>query len=578
MNLFDTPSTITPPPFEMNKAEERAWEWFKQNRFMWDVLTPTDPKITQLRKTYRLEVHREPPFEGASNVHIPIVRWMVDTLTVRLHTAHFNQQPYVLLRPFNTSRQGAVSALETVLFNYQRLSRRADAFYPIILDAVLLGTGIGHKRWTVRGNKSYPETVYVPLENFICYPNFSEQIVMGHREIVSFRHLEAEYEIPDYIAEKLNRGLAATYSRQADHSLDHVPETGWGILTVVKLYFWFEGKLWEVHYLPFYGDALLFREAPIQMFPYVVMRLTPRSLSIFGEGLGRLLLGLEQEITELHNIRLDNHILTNMPIFKVRRGSSANQITHFRAGMKVPVETPADIDILLMPQQIGQGILQEEQQLLEYAKLVAGVSELMSGQPPSPYHTAYAVEATLLEGSVRFKLMFHFSREALRHDALLDLLLMRRYSDPLYEQRLTEKLPPILEFTDEEIVQESEFVIEPNTANINKETDRQRWLMIRQLFMDRLTEAGRWEVDAHILRLMGIVNPESILGQKPDDTPPPVVEGEAMAGLTGGGGVPPELVEMAAQLMGGSSDVVSMTGQSNIQQKEIAEALGNMLR
>lgn len=404
---------------------------------------------------------------------------------------------------------------------------------------------------------------------------------MGHREVISFRHLEAEYDIPEYVAEKLNKGLATAYFRQNDKALDHIPETGWGILTLVKLYFWFEETLWEVHYLPFYGDALLFRKAPIQMFPYVILRLTPRSVSIFGEGLGRLLLELEQELTELHNIRLDNHKLTNMPIFKVRKGSSANQVSHFRPGMKVPVETPADIDVLLMPQQLGQGIMEEERQLIEYAKLISGISELMAGQPPSPYHTAYAVEASLLEGSVRFKLMFHFSREALRYDALYDLLLMHKYSDPLYEQRLTEKLPPILEFTEEEIIQESEFVIEPNTANINKETDRQRWLMIRQLFMDRLSEAGRWEVDAHILRLMGLVNPESILGQKPDDSlPAPVMEEQIMAGVPMGGNrntLPPELIEFAAQLVSKSPEAVSMTGQSNIQQKELMRALGDAL-
>jgi len=583
MNLFDTSQlqNITPPPVQMSKAEQEAWDWFRSNRFFWDVLTPSDPKIAQLRKTYRLEVHREPPFEGASNIHVPLVRWMVDTLTVRLHTAHFNQQPYVLLRPFNTERQGAVNALETVLFNYQRLSKRADAFYPIILDAVLLGTGVGYKRWVVRGNRSYPETIYIPLEDWIVYPNYSEQMIMGHRERMSLRRFEAEYDVDERLAEKLNKGLTAAYTQATDQSLDNIPETGWGVITVVQLYFWYKGKLWEVHYLPFYGDALLFREYPLKMFPYVVMRLTPRSLSIFGEGMGRLLLSLEEELTELHNIRLDNHKLTNMPVFKVRKGSSANQVSHMRPGMKIPVETPTDIDILLMPQQIGQGIMEEEQQLIEYAKLVSGVSELMAGQPPSPYHTAYAVEATLLEGSVRFKLMFHFSREALRQDALLDLLLIKRFSDPLYEQRLTDKLPASLEFTEEEILQESEFIIEPNTININKETDRQRWLMIRQLFMDRLTPAGQWEIDAHILRLMGLVNPESILGQKPEDTPPPVFEEQMIAGMGGtnsGGGLPPQLVELATQLMGGSPEAVSMTGQSNIEQSEIAEALGSIIR
>jgi len=567
---------LNPPPVKLKGKEEAAWNWFVNNRFFWDVLRPSDNKISELRKTYKLEVRREPPFEGASNIHIPLVRWMVDTLTVRLHTAHFNQQPYILLRPYNTEREASVSALESVLFSYQRLSRRADSFYPIILDAVLLGTGVGHKRWVERGSRSYPYLQYVPLEDFICYPNYSEQILMGHRELVSLRYLQKEYELTEELAEKLNKGLSSHYAQSTDSGLDLVPETGWGVVLLAHIYFWYEDELYEVHYLPFYGEALLFRKYHFPVFPYVVMRLTPRTQSIFGEGVGRLLLNIEQEITELHNIRLDNHILTNMPVFKVRKGSSAAQVQHMRPGMKIPVETPTDIDILLMPQQLGQGIMQEEQQLLDYAKLVGGVSELMSGQPPSPYHTAYAVEATLLEGSVRFKLMFHFSREALRQDALLDLLFIRKFSDPLFEQRLTDKLPASLDFTEEEIMQETEFIIEPNTSNINKETDRQRWLMIRQLFYDQLSEAGRWTIDSIILRQMGIVNPESILGQKPDGVAPVVEEQAPMGAPMGemGSVLPPELL-MQLQSLIEQGGIPSMGG-ANIQAKEAIEALGEI--
>lgn len=570
---------LNPPPVKLKAKEEAAWNWFVNNRFFWDVLRPSDVKIHHLRKTYKMEVDREPPFEGASNIHIPLVRWMVDTLTVRLHTAHFNQQPYVLLRPYNTEKEASVSALETILFSYQRLSRRADSFYPIILDAVLLGTGVGHKRWVERGNRSYPLLQYIPLEDFICYPNYSEQILMGHRERVSLRYLQKEYDLSEELVEKLNKGFSAHYAQSTDSTLDLVPETGWGVVLLAHIYFWYEDELYEVHYLPFYGEALLFRKYHFPVFPYVVMRLTPRTQSIFGEGIGRLLLDLEREITELHNIRLDNHILTNMPVFKVRKGSSAAQVQHMRPGMKVPVETPTDIDILLMPQQIGQGIMQEEQQLLDYAKLVGGVSELMAGQPPSPYHTAYAVEATLLEGSVRFKLMFHFSREALRQDALLDLLFIRKFSDPLFEQRLTDKLPASIDFTEEDILQEAEFLIEPNTSNINKETDRQRWLMIRQLFYDQLPEAGRWTIDSIILRQMGIVNPESILGQKPDGVAPVVEEQMAMGGMPPMGGgietlIPPDLL-MQLQGLIGQGGVPSMGG-ANIQAKEATEALGEI--
>jgi len=148
--------------------------------------------------------------------------------------------------------------------------------------------------------------------------------------------------------------------------------------------------------------------------------------------------------------------------------------------------------------------------------MVSGISEIMLGQTDR-YTTAYSVESALLEGSVRFKQYYNMGKECLRRDALIDLLLIKHFGNPLVEASLVGGVAPSDMFSIDEINNETEFSIEPNTAQINRETDRQRWLMIRELFYPTLSPKGRWEVDSRILKLMGVAKPEEILGEKPTE-------------------------------------------------------------
>ena len=505
--------------FSVPAEWSEALDYFKRYRYFFETHNPDKAVIEPLRRSWRLETNRRPLFEGANNIHIPVLRWMVDALATRLFAAHFSQTPYVLLRPFNTNLINRITDLEELLFLYQRLSQRSRYFYPIILDAVLLGTGVGFKSWKREQGKSYPLTEYVPLENLIAYPavrRFEDLMVIGHKEAYTIKRLSEEFDLPEDLYRRIGIGAMM---KELKPDPEMTAETGWGIVQVNRLYFWYNGDWFEAVYLPMYGHILHFAKYPFPILPYVLYTITPR-IGIFGEGIGRLVEGLERSVVELHNLQLDNLMLTNIPVFKVRKGSSASNITKFSAGMKIPVETPSDIDILVMPQQYG-GLVQEQQQLQDLAKMISGVSEIMQGQPPSPYATAYAVEATLLEGSVKFKQHFQLGKEALIRDAILDLLFIKRYGDPLFETTALGKPTPMAFFTEDDIIQQTQFQIEPNTTQINRETDRQRWLAIRELFYPTLPPSGKWEIDAHILKLMGVSKPEVILGEKPSDAVPP---------------------------------------------------------
>jgi hypothetical protein len=538
---------------QIPKRLQEALDWWKRNRYILDTSTPSHADIERLRRSWRMEVQRQPHFKGGSNIHLPVLRWMVEALVLRLYVAHFHTQPYINLTPIRTDRMAEIGKLEEVLFHYQRQSKRSESFYPIILDAVLLGTGVGFKSWKKEHGKEYPATEYVPLENFFVYPavrRFEDVLAIGHREAYSIKRFMEEFDVPDEILSRIGVGIVAKDLRP-DPEL--TPETGWGVVWVNRMYFWWEDKWIEVIYLPLYGYILHFKEYTLPTPPYVVYTIN-RRLGLFGEGVGRLLFDIEAEINELHNLRLDNLLLTNLPVFKVRKNSPAQQIQEFSAGLKVPIETPADIDVLVMPQQFT-GLLQEEQQLLELAKMVSGISEIMLGQPDR-YTTAYSVESALLEGSVRFKQYYNMGKECLRRDALMDLLLIKQYGNPLIEASLVGGVAPSDMFTEDELYHETEFSIEPNTAQVNRETDRQRWLMIRELFYQTLSPKGRWEIDSRILKLMGVAKPEEILGEKPTeeeealaqqqvmDTASQMVAMQQLASLAQGvpsGGVPPSM-------------------------------------
>ena len=490
---------------EWKPNAKKAFEHFKNNRWFVETQTPDRQFIEPLRRSWRLETQRTPQFEGASNVFVPIVRWLTEAVLVRLFTAQFNQTPFTLLRAINTDRIAEVSKLEDLLFHTHTVVDLPTAFYSIILDAVLLGTGVGYKEIV----KGFPYTRYVPLENFIVYPDTGRWDAVewvGHTELRSYKKLKEEY--PDLKYEDIFKSYPAPKDLAQDPEL--IPFRG-GIPTRT-LYFWWDGTWWKAVYLPIRGLFLEFTEYPLPVPPYFLYSLNAR-YSLFGEGVGRLLTGLEMEINELHNLHLDNLLLTNLPIFKVRKGSSASLVQSLKAGMKIPVETPSDIDILYMP-QMYQGLMSEERQLRELAQQVSGVSEIMAGQVPQ-YATAYAVEAGLLEGSVRFKQYLKALNEALSYSSKLDLLLLKIYGDPLYQTRVVGGVSPLLKFSLDEILEETEFRLEGNTTTTNREADRQRWMAVREMLYPNLGLRGRWLIDATILRLLGVQKPEAFLGEEP---------------------------------------------------------------
>lgn len=493
---------------------QKAFEWFKNHKRYFETSKPNRSKITPLRRRWNLETGRSPQFEGASNLHIPILRWMVEALVVRLHTAHFYNPPYVLLRPFHSDKAEYVDQLERLLFAYQFTSKRGDHFYPIIVDGCLLGTGVGYKYWRTEKNRSYPMTEYVPLEDFIIYPavhNLDEALAVGHTSVWSVRKLEETFKLTDEVRELIWAGM--TYAEAPDS--DMTPLSGWGYTEVVFLYFWFNGKIYEVVYIERPSYILKFGVYPLPLFPYVLYTVN-RRYGLFGEGVGRQLEGLEDEIVEFHNLRIDNLKLTNMPIFKVRKGSTASNIRSFSFGEKIITETPNDIEPLFMPQAFP-AMEGEEGMLLEYAKLVSGISELMAGQTGKPYTTAYAIETAILEGSVRFKQIFSVAKNALVRDAHLDLMMIKKWGEDAYETLLIGGAKPTVHFTEESIIDLTDFAIEPNTSSINRETDRQRLLMMRELMANELTEAGRYQLNAAILRNMGFYDIETFLGEKPQE-------------------------------------------------------------
>jgi hypothetical protein len=526
--------------FTLQKAvgldpQDPVLQKYQRMRWFFEAKTPRYDRIHRLRLRYNLQAQRQPPIDGGSNIVIPITRYICQSVVERLLLTHFSSEPYILVRPIRTTT--ATNDLELLLHHYQKKQPMKE-WYKIITDAVLLGTGVGYKMMMKPANDSevstpYPYLRYVPLENFFVYPELPTLqgvIAVGHKETVSLKYLIDEYGLPDEVLERL-WGSPANIPDQNPLRVE-TPTTGWGIVELSRAIYYCEGKYYNIHYLPRFGLYLRKEVYPFPIFPYVIYTVMP-SATIFGTGLGQMLEPFEEEITELHNLRLDNHLLTNLPIFKVRKGSTAQKIDNFSAGMKIPVETPQDIDVLLMPQQFG-GILQEEQSLMQLATQISGINEILTGQMPPASATAYAVETALLEGAVRFKAFYASAKEAFRANAKLDLLFLKKWGDEVYISQVLNAPSPLIDYTIDDIVRETEFTIEPNTASVNRETDKQRWLIVRQLMYEQLPPEGRWEVDAQILRLMGINRPEAIIGEKPatPETPAPVPASHPLMGLS----------------------------------------------
>lgn len=171
--------------------------------------------------------------------------------------------------------------------------------------------------------------------------------------------------------------------------------------------------------------------------PFHLIRYMPRDTSLFGMGIAQMLQDIQEEITTIHNQRLDNATLSNTRAFKRRRGCTLGSEDLYPGAM-IDVEESDDITELQMGEQ-HQSMLQEEMHTGAYGEKRTGISDYSVGRESSAIGsraTATSTLAIIQEGNKRFQMTIGDIRNALNNIAHQIIMLYQQFapeSSVMYE-------------------------------------------------------------------------------------------------------------------------------------------------
>jgi hypothetical protein len=596
-------------PYEINVSDEdkKLFEKWISDRLE-DALNAKSPlnlKIQTWRDLYAgKEYDRTPSFENGSNIRIPVVRILADQILLRLVQSHFGVEPYVRIKPQpDVGELDGARSLERQLWHVHKAQNKLLAGFLVIKDSVITGTGVCKTVWDMdyklvrdKGKKkyvlkyNYPKTVHIPTEDFVIYPAKSTTVddaqFVGHKFERRWDELQRGVATGLYnedwmedLRSKASGSRTATDSQDArvgvkDSGVDWKDKT-YELYELIVGYDYDDDGLDEDYLVTFErstGKIIRWIEYPASYGErwYHTYTPIPVSNSVYGESMVGLTEAFDEEISTLHNQRIDNTTLVNMPMLKVRKGSpAAKDDEKAKPGKKWLVNEPDDLTPLTLVPPLQDGFRNDEDQLLYYSKILTGVSELNMGGTVRGDKTAYEIEASLAEGSIRIRLQVTLGVEWLTRMAWQELGLLKQFlPDGVYE-RVTGGPNILADLAWEDMWEHYDVEPTGNTTTSNRELERQKFVFLREalkndpLLFDAdpsgvmVPKGGWYELNNRFLVAHSIDDPESIIGPKPEEAPREPME-EARPDIPpemmGGGGAPGGMPG-AAQMSGDPGEV-----------------------
>jgi len=222
--------------------------------------------------------------------------------------------------------------------------------------------------------------------------------------------------------------------------------------------------------------------------PFHLIRFVPRENSIYGIGIGQMLEDIQEEVSTIHNQRLDNATLSNTTVFKRRKGITLGP-EEIYPGAFLDVDEIDDIAELHMGQK-HHTLLPEEMHTNSLGEKRTGVSDYTVGRESGAIGsraTATSTLALIQEGNKRFQMTIRDIREALNDIAHQTIMLYQQFAKDnkvMYEifsdkERALVKryfnLPP--EFSRANILIDTPAISEAH----NKDVQKQSYMTLMQI-------------------------------------------------------------------------------------------------
>lgn len=495
------------------------------------------------------------PFEGAANLVIPVIATDVDTIFSRIMGILFAPENLWSCRPLNDLWVDYAPRLQEFLEFAQKHEIGAyDAIADFTLELCKLGTGVLKQRYkremkqvyqfreTDHGTieqqlqmmlKDNPVLEHVSLYDFYVpatAKNIQDAAWAAERIKLSRNQLESRVAAGLYVIP--NGGLTSWYQARGsamEQQRQRLDAFSPGIPEECEL---FEGWLdWDLgidsndpleytsnpvrntgSYDP---TAAMRRQAVVatihmesqallrvdynpyfsQEKPYSFARYLRQDKRFYGIGLAEMLFMFQEEITTMHNQRIDNATLLNSVMLKAKKGIGIKQ--------EEPI-FPSRIWLLpnpesdLLPLAMGQkadSTLENEIQSLDMGRKRTGVNDYISGNPTAA--TGYAPAATsislLKESAKRFDQLMREIRSCLSESGVRITELYQQFNQHGKEYQVMGQeegdiLHQILQFPMQLIRNGIAIDVTATSASANKDVEIRTNTLIMQMITQYYTQ------------------------------------------------------------------------------------------
>lgn len=396
------------------------------------------------------------PLAHSANLSIPVIATDVDTIYARLMAMYFGQDALWTCRPLNDQMVDFAPRLEEFLSWAQDHELRIyDPIADWLLETAKLGTGVLKTRYTRESKKVYefrevldgmgqvqtlerqakvllkdhPEVSHVSLWNFFVPSGYSdvqkapwcaEKIPLSWPQLVQ-RMKSGLYTNIERLGQQWAQNKGSMIDLNLDRLDSYIPSRG----DKFDAYeFWLdwdidadgedEAVVCTIHpdtrtYLRLDFNPFFNQEKPYDFSRY--LRLEKR---FYGVGIAEMLYAFQQEISTMHNQRLDNQSIANAMMFVALKNGNIKQDEPLFPGRILFVDDLNEIKPL--PLGIPTTVdMQQEQLTLSYASRRTGVNDFVEGNTggSSNYATATTAVQQLREGAKRIDQTIRENRRCL---------------------------------------------------------------------------------------------------------------------------------------------------------------------
>ena len=403
-------------------------------------------------KAYRAypEAYKTEPFEGASNLVVPVIAMSVDPIHARLDIGIWKQDPPITIKGLRKSVMPYIASVQKFI-NYwaKNIAKMRQVSSPRSLECTKLGTMVFK---TIYDREVYSIKTYDPQQNYKVITRdevrYAGPRVLGVSlgdflfpanyqflqdcPIVAERIRTTYWQLKIAEASGKLKGVDALRSqeihdrtdleRAREEAAQHEDARLTDDIVVYEIWcdYDVDGNDLPEHLVVTYHPEtrtilqLRYNWYFNQKKPYVLIPYTITNESLYGIGLCEMVLPFQQAITKWEQMAQDNAYIANIRMFIAKSESSIEEVPRLYAGRTFFVDDPRSDFIPFAAGDIYPSTLSERQNLFGLVEKRTGVSDYLVGRE-SPIigtrATATSTLALIQEGTKRVEEVMENFRE-----------------------------------------------------------------------------------------------------------------------------------------------------------------------